>query len=450
MESPGGKLEELRGQTYFDQGDDAKALKMFKKALARDPADPETHYGLGVLYEGQAQYAEALQAFTRVVDLVPTSSVGYEKRGDVYAALEQYAEAKKDLDRALKLDPNDVFAHVSRALVSEAEEDYIAALKDYDEVIRLEPDQADGYTRRGSLLISLSGYDWALRSFNQAINLDHNDSEAWTYKADALRLWAYDLKQPRKLSKALATADEALRRNRKNPLIHAVKGAILSALDCHSEAIEAFNKAIKFDSADFWALKEKGKALYRSGRYKHAFEGFCRLEKRSADFRYQAVAGQSLALRKLSQGAQAGQVLDRFSQDVSADGNDYLELARAYVEFEEWEDATSYFLRTIQTNPSHADAHNELAWYQAVKLNKDLEVCTAHAELALALLPKNRSKAIYLDTLGWIWFLRGNLRKAHKYLQEAVRLLEPDMLIRHHLKKVDMEIAKSKRTDARG
>ena len=45
-------------------------------------------------------------------------------------------------------------------------------------------------------------------------------------------------------------------------------------------------------------------------------------------------------------------------------------------------------------------------------------------------------KANYLDTLEWVWYLRGDLETAQSYLEEAVNLLEPDLLIRHHLKVV--------------
>jgi Flp pilus assembly protein TadD len=38
-------------------------------------------------------------------------------------------------------------------------------------------------------------------------------------------------------------------------------------------------------------------------------------------------------------------------------------------------------------------------------------------------------------------YLSGNLKKARSYLQRAVKLLEPDLIIRHHLKVVEKKLA---------
>jgi len=47
----------------------------------------------------------------------------------------------------------------------------------------------------------------------------------------------------------------------------------------------------------------------------------------------------------------------------------------------------------------------------------------------------------YLDTLGWVWYKRGNLKKARRYLRQAVKFAEPDLLIRKHLELVEKQLS---------
>jgi tetratricopeptide (TPR) repeat protein len=116
---------------------------------------------------------------------------------------------------------------------------------------------------------------------------------------------------------------------------------------------------------------------------------------------------------------------------------------RAYIltRFEAWDDAVADYRKAIELDFHLADAHNGVAWYQAEKLGINLKECTSEAELATNLATGTQERGNHLDTLGWVWYKRGDLERARDYLRQAVELSPLDLVIRSHLKEVEGELA---------
>jgi len=85
----------------------------------------------------------------------------------------------------------------------------------------------------------------------------------------------------------------------------------------------------------------------------------------------------------------------------------------------------------IAQDPGHAHAHNALGYHFADR-NERLDEAYALIERALALAPND---AHIIDSMGWIYFRRGNLEQAEKYLRLAHRQ-QPDAEISTHLGEV--------------
>jgi len=278
-----------------------------------------------------------------------------------------------------------------------------------------------------------------------AIRLDVAYQNAYEGKAHALRLWADTVDLPHKRSEALAAAEKALELNPRDATARAIRATILAELDRHAEAISDFDMALNLDPTNGWARKEKAKALYFHGDLEAALDVFRELQEKNHEFLADALTGQVLTLRSLERAVNAN---ERFGEIVgpSVDANEALEQGRRFVELRAWEDARTKYQEAIRKDPSLGDAHNELAWYQATKLQRDLDDCNVHAMIAVELAPDPYARGNYLDTLGWVRYKRGELEEAQESLEEAVRLAQPDnTLMRHHL-----EVVKQARTAAQG
>jgi Tfp pilus assembly protein PilF len=122
------------------------------------------------------------------------------------------------------------------------------------------------------------------------------------------------------------------------------------------------------------------------------------------------------------------EAVDAYSQALDLDP-EYVSAsfgrAYAYHRLGEYEAAVDDYRRTLDLDPDHDVALNNLAYLYVDVWETNLEEATALAYRALELEGDGDSRAIYLDTLGWIFYKRGMLDEAYEVLAEAVDL-KPD------------------------
>jgi Tfp pilus assembly protein PilF len=68
-----GADENNEGVSHFEQGHLDVAKGHFDKALAADPNLAETHYNLGLVYDGMGDHDKASQEFKRAAELAPNN-----------------------------------------------------------------------------------------------------------------------------------------------------------------------------------------------------------------------------------------------------------------------------------------------------------------------------------------------------------------------------------------
>ncbi|HWW60667.1 MAG TPA: tetratricopeptide repeat protein, partial [Thermoanaerobaculia bacterium] len=91
--------------------------------------------------------------------------------------------------------------------------------------------------------------------------------------------------------------------------------------------------------------------------------------------------------------------------------------------------AEKAFLSILEKHPEHGATLNYLGYMWAeggVNLDKAQEMLTR----AVTQEPRNGA---YIDSLGWVYFRKGNLALAEKYLSDATHLLPRDATVHEHL-----------------
>ncbi len=92
-------------------------------------------------------------------------------------------------------------------------------------------------------------------------------------------------------------------------------------------------------------------------------------------------------------------------------------------------DAIGSMKRAIELNPLHSNAHNFLGYMYAVKgeyLDKALE----HLQKAISIQPRN---GYFLDSLGWIYYKKGDPQRALTEIKKAMVYAPPDPVLYNHL-----------------
>ncbi|NGO07045.1 tetratricopeptide repeat protein [Streptomyces sp. HC44] len=322
-----------RGLELANEGENARAVGEFDRAVALDPELAAAYHGRAVARSHTGDYAAAITDLDRVDELAPGRARTLMVRGeyhrvmgnhhaalgdldraididpamkDAWAArgvtrhrLGHLGKAIADLDRALELDPEFVWALVRRARVWRSRHREAERMADLDRAVALAPDSEWVLCERGDALSGRGRHEEALADYDRAIELDgeyasayasrgacrrklgrHREALVDLYRAVDLEpeyAWALcqraivhlELDAP---EQALADTDRARRMRPDDAWILAWRGKALAALDRLDEARTGLDRALELNPDYATAHLTRGTVLARLGRHLEAYE----------------------------------------------------------------------------------------------------------------------------------------------------------------------------------
>ena len=107
----------------------------------------------------------------------------------------------------------------------------------------------------------------------------------------------------------------------------------------------------------------------------------------------------------------------------------YFELGALMEKAGDFKGAMENMRQAIELNPLHSNAHNFLGYMYALE-GHDLDQALVHLKKALTTQPRN---GYFLDSLGWIYFKKGDSKKALTQIQKAMIYTDPDPVLYDHL-----------------
>lgn len=119
---------------------------------------------------------------------------------------------------------------------------------------------------------------------------------------------------------------------------------------------------------------------------------------------------------------------NRTKSDRTLDSNLYVYLANAYWKTDRFAEAEKAYETAIGLDEDNAMAYNDWA-YMLAESNQHLDKALRMSRKAIALEPEN---GYFLDSIGWVYFQKGDARKALPYLRKAVSLVPLEVDIRLH------------------
>ena len=107
----------------------------------------------------------------------------------------------------------------------------------------------------------------------------------------------------------------------------------------------------------------------------------------------------------------------------------YFELGALMEKAGDLKGAIENMRQAIEINPLHSNAHNFLGYIYALE-GRDFDRALGHLKKALTIQPRN---GYFLDSLGWIYFKKGDSEKALVQIQKALIYTDPDPVLYDHL-----------------
>ena len=244
------------GILKLQQGQAEEALALIGGALEADPKNAEALINYGNALKLLGRHEEALACFDRALECKPGAAGAPYNRAILFADMGRSIEALENYGQAIALRPDFFEALHERALLLRNLNRPEEALADFDRLLKLRPEFAEGWSNRAVLLDEMNRLEEALTSCEHALALEPRQAEALHNRGSVLT-------KLRRFDEALASFDEALA---IKPLAYAKawvnRGILLKDMKRFPEAMESFSRALVIDPRNAEALYNRGKIAW--------------------------------------------------------------------------------------------------------------------------------------------------------------------------------------------
>lgn len=459
----GGKMLSAKAAA----GERAEALLEARKMVLLYPRDPQLRLLYGTMLFATGDLSEASQQLEKCVELDPQREQAYLELIELYQANKQSAKALVVAREFVKHIPRSIagWSILARLLVVQGlkQEALVPARRAW-EMQSQNPQLAQMY----AIVLQLNGKTaQAIRIYEQLYRLDPTDEEITARMVELYR-------EIGNLENALELLDELIRKDNKGrPAIQIQRALLLWELKRFQEASDLLSRLAQEypDSDRLKYLAAVG--LERLENWQAALEAYEQVPPASS-FRYHAGVRKVLIYKELKRpdeaitaalalieahpseweayGLAAGLQSDagRFDEAIKLVTDGYakfpekprlLFLKGVYQEKVGDRDGCIETMReVIVKDPSNSSAFNFLG-YLFVEKGENLDEAETLIKRALELKPED---GFYLDSLGWLYFQRGNYPKARELLEKASKIEPKEGVILEHLGDVKLKLGDKK------
>ena len=413
----------LRGSLLIVQEREDEAEQAYQQAIKVDPNQLDAYSQLAALYEKQQRINEAIQLCKRAVEFQSTNidvtfSL-YLYIGELLTQQEHYSEVVEVLQRAVQLNPDNLEAKISlaKAYFSWGEDyerqlDVDRALENYKYAIENYSKYSDAYIAQAKLY-GIKGDENSLESMTQQI-LELNPAEE--YNASLVVANAYQVAGNSEKEEGIYR--QLIEKYPKQPKAFIWLAQLLAEQQQLDKSIQSYQTAAQllFEDAEVSdAYKNIGNLYIQQERYSEALEAFQKAVKHN-----QSNAEAYLALGRIFKQKGNDEELEQLIQSILAlDPEDkygaYLVSAAIYKETQKNEQAEATYQQAIQEYPKLPDAYTNLI---ELLVNQDrfeqaIEVCQ---EMAKQLDLAYNAKII----CGNVLRIQENYHEAEKVYESAI------------------------------
>jgi tetratricopeptide (TPR) repeat protein len=152
--------------SYSQQGEDAKSIETYTKAIEADPLFGQPYINRGAVYADIGELKKALADFNKGLELDPTNLRGYTNRAQAYIQLDKLDEALADINSVVNLTDDDEYVKTALSLggsVYEIRGETFLALAAYSKALEIDEFFIPALIARGQIYFHQE--DW-LRAFS--------------------------------------------------------------------------------------------------------------------------------------------------------------------------------------------------------------------------------------------------------------------------------------------
>jgi cytochrome c-type biogenesis protein CcmH/NrfG len=166
----------LLGNNYYLQGQIARSIEVFNRAVAVDPNQPDSYYYLGVAQYRRAHINEAIAALTKVTALAPSMVMAHYWLGITLFHCGRYDEARQAFETLLKKNHESHIARYHAAVICMTQRDYKAALAHLEALVKLGSQDPQVFLRLGACHFQLHQHSEAMTAYRAGLKLNPDNA----------------------------------------------------------------------------------------------------------------------------------------------------------------------------------------------------------------------------------------------------------------------------------
>ena len=412
-------IEMILGDILASQGKVEEAITHYDRVSQISSDNARAPLLKGSLLERLGQFDRALEEYKKGAMVEPNNPLVQFHLGRAYLRASQLQEAETSLERAVSLKPNLLQARHHLAWVLERQGKTIEALKEYGLLLKLKPNnefikkRVSQLHSSGSLNPDRSQVEGIPPSLEKQPNIHMRI--ATIYFEQTLYMQALEEFQ-------LVVAQH----DYKDP--HVLMARIYEIHGRLDSAVKEFEKLRKLEPESIDII------LYTARLYslmKKTQNWLTLLVKAVAMEPNSDQLHHSLALAYMAQN-ENDKAIEHMGKALALNSKKdsyYFELGALMEKAGDYKGAMENMRLAIELNPLHSNAHNFLGYMYALE-GHDLDQALVHLKKALTTQPRN---GYFLDSLGWIYFKKGESEKALTQIQKAMIYTDPDPVLYDHL-----------------
>lgn len=416
-------LRLLLGRFLTAAGNFEKAEVQLKKAIELKPEQTEAYVFLLHLCHTQQKYKEAIPVAVQMLKVNPEFSEGWAQLARLYLMTKQYKLAIEPAKQALSLNSSDPERVHLYGLALELNGDRKKAAEQYDSILKLSPTQEDLIANMIGLIKQVGSLDDAM------VRLQATEKAVGRPSPGVKLQMAFVYWEQQKFADASQLLDQLAQNNPESDRIIYMAGLGQERTKQIKEALATFDS---FDASSEFFVPARYRAieiLRRQGDIDGALGKIREVASSHADVapEFYTLGAQVLAGEKRFEDA------IKFLDDGINQFPERIDLWFLKAVNQERKGDYAACSATLEDllkkDPNHAAAHNYLGYLLAER-KENLDKAEFHIKKALEIKPDD---GYYLDSLGWVYFQRGEFKKALEVLLKANDTVANEGVILEHI-----------------
>ncbi len=398
------------------------AIEACEKALELSPKLVEAHLLLGRLYSADGKSKEAANIFENVIKDFPQEKESYPLLANEYIKLERYKEAIGTMQRLMIITPESNLANYYLGLIYGSYlKKYDKAIDAYNKVLESDPDSMQIYSAIAQIYLDQKKRVPALKVLLKMEKLAPEDIAIQL----KIALIYYDMK---KYDDAADRFEKILKWNPESDKIRYYLAVIYSMSNRMDDSIRHFRQLPASSTFIADAYLQVAQHYFQNKDIDKVGEVLNEAMSKKPDEPdfYKFLGGIYENEGRMEESIE---VLEKGQKALPANEDILFLLGVAYDRMDRFDDALKMMNKVVALNPKNASALNYVGYTYADR-GTNLDKAEDMLQEAISIRPDD---GFIMDSLGWLYFKKGDLTKASELLQQASKLVPEEAAVYEHL-----------------